>query len=121
MTTVQRSRATVKMRSESRDNYLSRAARYAAYRFAIHRESLDYCFAHPSHPAGQALRDAQLRFVDLGTFGAEGYTSEYTNDFDGDDLSFQYLNTGDTYESTVCYMDGRFFVGAWGDIVENHK
>lgn len=29
-----------------------------------------------------------------------------------------YVNIGDTYDWTVLYVNGRFRVGAWGDIVE---
>lgn len=116
MSTVKRSRATVNQcATESDSHYIIRAKRYAAYRFAIHRESIDYRYAHPSHAAAQALRDAQLRFVDLGTFGAEGYCS------DDQSFAFQYLNTGDQYDLTVCYQNGKFFAGCWGDIVENHN
>ena len=32
--------------------------------------------------------------------------------------SITYVNMGDTYETTVMYVRGRFLIGAWGDIVE---
>ena len=30
-----------------------------------------------------------------------------------------YVNMGDTYDTTVMWVRGRFRVGSWGDIVEN--
>lgn len=30
-----------------------------------------------------------------------------------------YVNMGDTYDTTVMWVRGRFQVGCWGDIVEN--
>ena len=32
--------------------------------------------------------------------------------------SITYVNMGDTYDTTVMYVRGRFLIGAWGDIVE---
>lgn len=34
-------------------------------------------------------------------------------------ITIQYLNSGETYETTICYYRGRFLVSSWGDIVEN--
>ena len=30
---------------------------------------------------------------------------------------FRYVNTGDTYSTTIIYRDGVFSVGCWGDMV----
>lgn len=32
--------------------------------------------------------------------------------------SITYCNTGDTYDQTVLWVNGRFQIGCWGDIVE---
>ena len=32
--------------------------------------------------------------------------------------AIHYVNMGDTYETTVLFVNGRFRVGCWGDIVE---
>lgn len=32
--------------------------------------------------------------------------------------AFSYLNTGDTYATTILRVNGRYRVGCWGDIVE---
>jgi len=29
-----------------------------------------------------------------------------------------YLNTGDTYASTIIFVKGRYCIGCWGDLVE---
>ena len=30
-----------------------------------------------------------------------------------------YSNTGDTYNPTILHVDGKFWIGSWGDVVEN--
>lgn len=38
---------------------------------------------------------------------------------DGDpDLELSYLNTGETYDTTIIVRDGVFSLGSWGDLVE---
>lgn len=32
--------------------------------------------------------------------------------------SIEYCNTGDTYAATLMWMNGRYSVGCWGDVVE---
>jgi hypothetical protein len=32
--------------------------------------------------------------------------------------AIEYCNTGDTYAATLLYVNGRYSVGCWGDIVE---
>ena len=34
---------------------------------------------------------------------------------------FDYVNTGDTYNATLVYVDGRFRVSTFGDEVESHE
>ena len=70
-------------------------------------------FGHVSHLAGDALEHAEKiynRFDGSALFfGVEGIPEHCA----------QYLNTGETYDSTVCFQDGKFFVSSWGDIVES--
>ena len=50
----------------------------------------------------------------LGTFGVESVTCE--------DDEMQYLNTGDTYEITLCRNDcGEVFWAAWGEWLEESE
>lgn len=39
-------------------------------------------------------------------------------DGNGDWPSISYVNMGDTYDTTVMFVNGRFRIGSWGDIVE---
>jgi hypothetical protein len=48
-----------------------------------------------------------------GTYGVE-----YIEGNGEKSPSFEYLNAGDTYATTLLLIDGRFKVGCWGDIVE---
>lgn len=71
---------------------------------------------HASFNASEALEYAEA-LHGSPTFGVEG--SCWTM-HDG----ISYLNTGDTYETTVYALthryDARFYVGSWGDYVERH-
>ena len=49
----------------------------------------------------------------LHCFGVEG-----SPDTDGNFLS--YVNTGETYDLTLCHYKGKFIISSWGDIVENN-
>jgi hypothetical protein len=51
---------------------------------------------------------------DLGTFGVE-YIPEGHN---AKSPAIDYLNTGDTYATTLLYVNGQFRVGNWGYYVE---
>lgn len=66
------------------------------------------------------LHELKLSAIDetLGTFGVEvvGDCGCYPPRID-----LEYCNTGDTYAGTVCYANGRYFVGSWGDYVEQHN
>lgn len=49
----------------------------------------------------------------VGTFGVEGIVGEYS------DRSIYYLNTGDTYKTTIIYDDeDGFYLGNWGSWIE---
>jgi hypothetical protein len=59
--------------------------------------------------------ETEKRFVDLGTFGVEGFTI-------GDSYmeGIQYLNTGETYEITIVFdsRNEQFSINSWGNIAE---
>lgn len=95
-------------------NYLQQARRVARNTFNKLAEDGHF---HPSHRAAKALEAAEdylRRKGENGTFGVEG---DCAANGDGH-ITIQYLNTGDSYELTVCYYQGRFIVAAWGDIAE---
>lgn len=58
----------------------------------------------------------------LDGHGVEGIKAEdgYQVDRFWRDTILIYVNQGDTYETTICYdtEEGAFFVGSWGDFVE---
>ena len=91
---------------------LEKARRFAARRFAALREN-EYRHCHRSHAVAAALLEAQERYS-LETYGVEGDCAGNGNGH----VDLQYLNTGDSYASTICYYKGRFIVSSWGDIVE---
>jgi len=48
----------------------------------------------------------------------ENYGCEYVKGT-GKSLSFEYSNTGDSYDATIIrFSNGRYIVSSWGDIVE---
>jgi len=100
--------------NETREQYVTAARKYAKQKFNDLRDRLDYKWAHESHAVLTALRLTEKRFVDLGTFGVEG-------DCVGNGqkrIDIQYLNAGDTYETTIIFYRGQFRVGCVGDILE---
>jgi hypothetical protein len=97
----------------SRLDYCKKAAKFARRRFNALLETQEYRHCHESHAVSKALLDTEKAFPDLGTFGVEG-----TTEANGDDLTIDYLNTGDTYGLTVLYYKGRFLAGNWGPIAE---
>ena len=84
----------------------------AAVRAAMERaESTAFDFAHPHRAARRAMETID------GLIG--GYGVEYIPAGAGNrSPSIRYVNLGDTYETTILYVRGRFRVGCWGDIVE---
>ena len=73
--------------------------------------------SHSSHYAAKSMELTESRFVDLGTFGVEGWC-----DSEGKH-GVSYLNTGDTYEITILFSSEteRFSIGSWGDIAESRR
>jgi hypothetical protein len=69
----------------------------------------------------------------LSAGGFATYGAEFIGRGDGPrSPSIEYLNTGDTYDATILYLDGvtesgrstgcgRWAVGSWGDIVERGR
>ena len=102
--------------TQSRAAYLQNARRYAKRQFDKLRISAEYRHCHESHAVNQALLLTEQKYVDLGTFGVEGCTTDYGQDA----FTIQYLNSGETYEPTICYYKGRFVVSSWGDIAERY-
>jgi hypothetical protein len=83
-----------------------------AVRKAMERaESTAFDFAHPHRSARRAMETID------GLVGGHGV--EYIPAGSGNrSPSIRYVNLGDTYETTILYVRGRFRVGCWGDIVE---
>ena len=55
----------------------------------------------------------------MGTHGVEGLGPQRARDYAP---AYEYLNTGDTYASTLIFDrdKDRLFVGSWGDVAEKH-
>ena len=81
-----------------------------------------------AHPAGAAriaecyrapttrdLRMTVLNSLDTGLYGVEGFDVSRR---DGTQATVWYLNTGDTYTTTIVYWAGAYRVESWGDRVE---
>jgi hypothetical protein len=68
------------------------------------------CFNPPS------VHVIQMEMADevVGTYGVE-YIPKGRNERSP---AIEYLNTGDTYGLTLLFVDGRYRVGSWGDLVE---
>lgn len=68
------------------------------------------CYHRPSpHERRMCALDAELE-----TFGVE-----YTECGSGPNSpAIEYLNAGDTYATTILFVNGRYRIGCWGDIVE---
>lgn len=49
----------------------------------------------------------------------EGFGVEYIERGRGSSVSFDYVNMGETYQTTIIrFVDGRYRVGDWGSVVE---
>lgn len=91
-------------------------------------ESADAVRAHPAAIERERecyhfppLHDLRMHALNAE---AETYGVEYIERYKGSSVSFEYLNTGDSYTTTlVRFVDGRYRVSSWGDIVErgNYK
>lgn len=100
---------------ETRQQYLKAARKYCREQYNRLKE-FDYPYnCHVSFYACDAMARTEKRFVDLGTFGTEGFCNDVGT------KGITYLNTGDSYEPTILFDSDkeRFFVASWGDIVEN--
>ena len=99
--------------NETEYEYLKRAAKHARRLVNRWKNESEYKYCHRSF----LIRDVLLAIesaYDLGTFGVE-YIAKGHNQ---KSPSITYLNSGDTYTSTILYVRGQFRVGCWGDIVE---
>jgi hypothetical protein len=75
-------------------------------------ESCGYNFANPGRELRQALRDIDVL---IGGCGVERIAAG-----DGQrSPAIAYVNLGDTYETTVMLIRGRFRIGSWGAVVES--
>src|ERR1041384_1186319 len=53
----------------------------------------------------------------LCSYWIDGHGVESVTLADGEEL--QYVNRGDTYDATLCYLPSRgYFVASWGDVYE---
>jgi len=98
---------------QNRLAYLKLARAYARRQFNALLLTPEYRHCHESHAVARALELTEKHFTDLCTFGVEGDCGENGEDH----ITIQYLNSGDTYEATICYYKGCFIVASWGDIV----
>ena len=99
---------------ETRVEYVRYAARMARRLFNRLRDMPEYAYCHKSVAVRDAMLLAEAACPDLGTYGVESIDCGHNRN----SPSIEYLNSGDTYETTVLYVRGQFRVGAWGDIVE---
>lgn len=53
-----------------------------------------------------------------GTFGIEGINETSLQYPDSEEIEFEYLNVGDTYQSTIIFKDGKISLGSYGDMIE---
>jgi hypothetical protein len=71
---------------------------------------LNSCYNPPS------FHDLKMSMANelLGTYGVE----HIPHGKNKRSPSFEYCNAGDTYASTLLFVNGSYRVGSWGDIVE---
>ena len=98
----------------SRAKYLRTAANWARKEYQRLLNHPDYRHCHESFALRDALQNTEAKYTDLGTFGVE-YIQKGSNRLSP---AITYLNTGDTYELTILYVNGQFRVGCWGNYVE---
>lgn len=65
------------------------------------------------HPPSRHERTACALNEVLGAYGVEAIFGENCTE-----PVLEYLNMGDTYDATLCYVDGRWRVSSYGDEVE---
>jgi hypothetical protein len=71
---------------------------------------VEQCYNRPSN---HELKMSAINDL-LEMFGVE-YMPEGKN---AKSPAFEYCNAGDTYATTVIFINGRYVIGCWGDIVE---
>lgn len=99
--------------NETEYDYCKRAARHARRLVNRWKSRYEYRYCHNSF----LIRDVLLAIesaYELGTFGIECIPKGNNRK----SPSITYLNTGDTYGLTILYVNSRFNIGSWGDIVE---
>lgn len=99
---------------ETRRQYLQKAGRLARRVLAQLLTKDEYRYAHRSFAVRDALLVTEAARPELGTFGVEHIAQGHNRR----SPEIEYLNAGDTYDLTLMYVNGRFVVGTWGDIVE---
>jgi hypothetical protein len=101
---------------ESREAYVRRAAAFC--RDAERRlHDASRVVRLDSSLVRDALLVVERVFCDLHTFGVERIDAGHGRR----SPAITYLNSGDTYDCTVLYVNGRYRAGCWGDIVERGR
>ena len=103
---------TLQVRSET-ERAWEQARRYARNRCNWHKRNGGYR-CHWSFAVLHALEDTLRKFPDLG-YGVEGDTAENGEGH----ITIEYINTGDTYATTLVHYRGKFRIASWGDCVED--
>jgi hypothetical protein len=52
------------------------------------------------------------------TYGIEGIKEESLQYPDSKEIEFEYLNAGDTYQTTIIFKDNKTSLGSYGDMIE---
>ena len=93
---------------------LAKVRRWCRAKYNHRRTTGGESYRHPSHTASDVMQSAEKKWPDLSTFGVEGWCDECGRE------GVSYLNTGDTYDLTICFHSGyeRFFISSWGDAYE---
>lgn len=99
---------------ETRQQYLARARRFCRVAMAKLFATGEYRYCHQSFMIRDTLLAVESTFIDLGTIGVEHIPAG--NDHRSPAIDF--LLTGDSYELTLMFVNGRFRVGCWGDMFE---
>jgi hypothetical protein len=100
---------------QTRIDYLRAAMRYC--RKEYNKLRAEPYLPHCSHDASKAMEATERKYIDLGTFGVEGFT--FTDSYTA---GLQYLNTGETYEQTITFRSDteQFRITSYGDFIENN-
>ena len=89
--------------------------KYDPEHFYAAKQWLNHCYNRPSNDA------LILEAID-GIIEGHGTESIYAdNDTYHDNLLAEYINTGDTYSSTIAYIDGKYIITCIGDLIEDFE